>query len=155
MNSLNDYFSHYYFMYYMGILLSKLVPPAIRAHTQCFGKDDCYMAVFGALGLVFLMCWGECKSIKYVRAYFNDFNGPFLVVFLCGMLFYKPEQPNVDGNILCHVFGCIWFGLVNKLKGNPVKVRHWIYGSVGRYPESFVRDVADYLRVSSGDGDKS
>lgn len=62
-NSLNNYFSHYYFMYYMGILLSKLVPPAIRAHTQCFGKDDCYMAVFGALGLVFLMCWCECKSI--------------------------------------------------------------------------------------------
>lgn len=76
----------------------------------------------------------------------------FLVVFLCGMLFYKPEQPNVHGNILFQVCGCIWFGLVNKLKGSPHKVSHWIYGSVGRYPEYFVRDVADYLRVNSRDG---
>lgn len=78
-----------------------------------------------------------------------------LVVFLCGMFFYKPEQPNIDGNILCQVCGCIWFGLFNKLKGSPIKVSHWIYGSIGRYPESFVRDVADYLRVSSGEVKKS
>lgn len=75
------------------------------------------------------------------------------MVFLCGMLFYKPEHPT-DGNILCQVFGCIWLGLANKLKGSPLKVSHWIYGSIGRYPESIVRDVAEYLRVSSGDGDE-
>lgn len=58
-DALNTYFSHYYFVYYMGILLSKIVPPAIRADTQCFGKDECYAAVFGFLGSVFLCCWSK------------------------------------------------------------------------------------------------
>lgn len=59
-DALNTYFSHYYFVYYMGILLSKIVPPAIRADTQCFGKDECYAAVFGFLASIFLCCWSEC-----------------------------------------------------------------------------------------------
>lgn len=57
--ALNTYFSHYYFIYYSGILLSKIVPPAIRADTQCFGKDECYAAVFGFLASIFLCCWSK------------------------------------------------------------------------------------------------
>lgn len=62
-DALNTYFSHYYFMYYMGILLSKIVPPAIRADTQCFGKDECYAAVFGFLASIFLCCWSKFVSV--------------------------------------------------------------------------------------------
>lgn len=56
---LSDYFSHYYFVYYMGIFMSKIIPPMIRAETSCFGKDGCYPAVFGALGSVFMMSWSK------------------------------------------------------------------------------------------------
>lgn len=71
-----------------------------------------------------------------------------IVVFLSGMFFYRAEHVNADGgNILAQVSGCVWHGLVNKLRGSPRKVSHWIYGSVGRYPEAFVRDVAAYLKV--------
>lgn len=58
-NELHRYFSHYYFIYYGGILLGKIVPPSVRGSTQCFGRTDCYAAVFGMLALVFFVCWGE------------------------------------------------------------------------------------------------
>lgn len=56
---LDQYFSHYYFIYTLGIMLAKIIPPEIRAQTQCFGQNECYAAVFGALGTVFLVSWGE------------------------------------------------------------------------------------------------
>lgn len=40
-------------------MLAKIIPPEIRAQTQCFGHSQCYAAVFGALGVVFLVAWGE------------------------------------------------------------------------------------------------
>lgn len=54
---LDQYFSHYYLIYSAGVLLSKIIPPAIRANTQCFGKDECYLAVFGSLSVIFLTAW--------------------------------------------------------------------------------------------------
>lgn len=56
---LDQYFSHYYFIYTLGIMLSKIIPPEIRAQTQCFGKNECYAAVFVVLGTVFLIAWSE------------------------------------------------------------------------------------------------
>lgn len=56
---LDQYFSHYYFIYTLGILLSKIIPPEIRAHTKCFGENGCYAAVFGALAVIFLIAWSE------------------------------------------------------------------------------------------------
>lgn len=57
--NLNQYFSHYYFIYTLGIMLSKIIPPEIRAQSQCFGKKECYAAVFVVLGTVFLIAWSE------------------------------------------------------------------------------------------------
>lgn len=57
-DSLNRYFTHYIILYNLGILLSKIIPPSVRAETQCFGKADCYLAVFGLLGMSFMLCWG-------------------------------------------------------------------------------------------------
>ncbi|XP_055311401.1 peptide transporter family 1-like isoform X2 [Sitodiplosis mosellana] len=54
---LDRYFSHYYFVYTLGILLSKIIPPEIEKRTHCFGKTECYSAVFGSLGVVFLAAW--------------------------------------------------------------------------------------------------
>lgn len=59
---LDQYFSHYYFVYSLGIMLSKVIPPAIRAQTQCFGKHECYAAVFGALATVFVVAWSKLNK---------------------------------------------------------------------------------------------
>lgn len=59
---LDQYFSHYYFIYTLGILLSKIVPPEIRAQTQCFGESECYAAVFGSLAAIFVVAWSECSD---------------------------------------------------------------------------------------------
>lgn len=54
-----EYFSLYYFVYYFGIFLSKLLPPLVRAKTQCFNKNGCYPAVFGTLAFSFLLAWSK------------------------------------------------------------------------------------------------
>lgn len=54
-----EYFSRYYFIYTAGILLSKTVTPSIRGMTKCFGQTTCYFAVFGVLGVIFTLCFGE------------------------------------------------------------------------------------------------
>lgn len=56
---LDQYFSHYYFIYSFGIMLSKFIPPEIRAHSHCFGKNECYTAVFGTLGVTFFGAWSK------------------------------------------------------------------------------------------------
>ncbi|CAD6991603.1 unnamed protein product [Ceratitis capitata] len=70
---LAEYFSLYYFVYYLGILLSKILPPYVRAKTQCLGKSDCYPAVFGTLGLSFAFSWLIFAIVgKYDEAFVND-----------------------------------------------------------------------------------
>lgn len=59
---LDRFFSQYYFIYSTGILCSKIIPPAIRVQTQCFGKNDCYLAVFGSLATIFLAAWSEYST---------------------------------------------------------------------------------------------
>lgn len=54
---LAEYFSLYYFVYYVGIFLSKVLPPMIRANTTCFNKTGCYSAVFGTLAISFFIAW--------------------------------------------------------------------------------------------------
>lgn len=56
---LAEYFSLYYFVYYMGIFLSKILPPMVRANVQCFNKSDCYPAVFGTLASSFFLGWSK------------------------------------------------------------------------------------------------
>lgn len=68
---LSDYFSHYYFVYYLGMFLSKIVPPMIRAETSCYGKDGCYPAVFGVLGSLFMTSWSEFFLLTFLWNFFQ------------------------------------------------------------------------------------
>lgn len=64
---LEGYFSRYYFVYTAGILLSKTVTPSIRGMTKCFGRDNCYLAVFGTLSIIFLLCFGKFEINLRIR----------------------------------------------------------------------------------------
>lgn len=80
---LDQYFSHYYFIYSFGILLSKIIPPEIRAQTQCFGKTDCYTAVFGTLGAFFVIAWCEFPtSISFILHIFIRYQSSLIDLYL-------------------------------------------------------------------------
>lgn len=79
---LDRYFSVYYLVYYVGILLSKVVPPEVRVSVHCFGRQSCYTAVFGMIAVVFLISWSKIyfcykrfysfiKEFLYFRFLFN------------------------------------------------------------------------------------
>lgn len=70
--ALDQYFSHYYFIYTLGILLSKLIPPEVRARTQCFGQDLCYPAVFIMLAGILFIAWGK----YFIKSYIWNLNKP-------------------------------------------------------------------------------
>ncbi|KAL5290817.1 SLC15A1.2 family protein [Megaselia abdita] len=123
---LSDYFSHYYFVYYMGIFLSKIVPPMIRAETSCFGKDGCYPAVFGSLGSIFMMSW---------------------IVFLIGKIYYKDERIS-DENVILKFFGCIKHALSTKMKSCGESKDHWIEYAEGKYSHDFIDDVHTVLKIT-------
>uniref|UniRef100_A0A336M0P8 CSON006749 protein n=1 Tax=Culicoides sonorensis TaxID=179676 RepID=A0A336M0P8_CULSO len=121
---LDQYFSHYYFIYTLGILLSKIFPPEVRSVTTCFQEDVCYTAVFGMLCLVFFASW---------------------FVFLVGLCFYKHETPQ-HNNVLFKVMGCCVHALLNKLKGK-VTTGDCLESAIGKYSDVFVADVRSFLRV--------
>ncbi|XP_055308001.1 peptide transporter family 1-like, partial [Sitodiplosis mosellana] len=127
---LDQYFSHYYFIYTLGIMLAKIIPPEIRAQTQCFGHKECYAAVFGALGTVFLVAW---------------------VVFLLGMFLYKNEEMGESkSNILFQVIGCIYTGIkhkIRKMRNGPSAYCTWIDGALEHYSDNFVREVCAVIKV--------
>ncbi|KAH8295232.1 hypothetical protein KR018_008972 [Drosophila ironensis] len=125
---LSEYFSFYYFVYYFGIFLSKILPPLVRANTQCLDKTDCYPAVFGTLGSSFLVAW---------------------VIFLTGKFWYKPEKLAAD-NILFKFCGCIKTAVVEKWRRSkgPKKSSYWLQNAVGAYDEGFVNDVSRVLRIT-------
>ncbi|XP_017057512.1 peptide transporter family 1 [Drosophila ficusphila] len=125
---LAEYFSFYYFVYYFGIFLSKIVPPLVRANTQCFDKAECYPAVFGTLGTSFLVAW---------------------IIFLAGKYYYKSEKL-ADDNILFKFCGCIKTALVEKWRRRKSLKRssYWLHNAVGAYDEGFVNDVSRVLRIS-------
>ncbi|GAB0097937.1 peptide transporter family 1 [Sergentomyia squamirostris] len=118
-DSLQKYFSHYYFVYTMGVLSSKIITPSIRGLS-----GNCYGMVFGFLGILFLACW---------------------ITFLIGMFFYKKEDVSRQ-NILVQAIGCIWYALWKYIKKENVHA-NWLDSSIGRYSEEFVRDVEAFLRV--------
>ncbi|KAH8406677.1 hypothetical protein KR222_003011 [Zaprionus bogoriensis] len=124
---LAEYFSFYYFVYYFGIFLSKILPPMVRANTQCFDKTTCYPAVFGTLGTSFLMAW---------------------LTFLIGKWFYKPEKLSGD-NILFKFCGCIRTALVSTWRRRKSAKRrtYWLQNAIGDYDADFVSDVSRVLRL--------
>lgn len=140
---LSDYFSHYYFVYYMGIFLSKIVPPTIRAETSCFGRDGCYPAVFGALGSIFLMSWSEFLNPSLqIFKYFS-----FLVVFLIGKIYYKDERIS-DENVILKFFGCVKHALLSRFKGFSERKESWIDYAEGKYSHEFIDDVHTVLKIT-------
>ncbi|KAH8359260.1 hypothetical protein KR093_005346 [Drosophila rubida] len=125
---LAEYFSLYYFVYYFGIFVSKIIPPLVRANTQCFDKTTCYPAVFGTLGSSFMMAW---------------------FIFLVGKCFYKQEKISGD-NILFKFCGCIKTALVGKWRrrNSNKKYGYWLQNALGPYDVDFVTDVSKVLRIS-------
>ncbi|XP_037812068.1 solute carrier family 15 member 2 [Lucilia sericata] len=125
---LAEYFSLYYFVYYVGIFLSKILPPMVRANTTCFNKSGCYPAVFGTLGTSFFVAW---------------------LTFCIGKLYYKEEKLSAE-NILLKFYGCIKHALARKWSKNAdvVKRSYWLHYAVGKYEDSFVNDVAKVLKLA-------
>lgn len=123
---LENYFSHYYFVYYFGIFLSKILPPEIRAEISCFGKDQCYPAVFGTLGAIFFAAW---------------------ITFLMGKIFYRREYP-AQQNILFRFSGCVWRAIVQSTQSNIPSKQYWLDHSVGKYGEEFVEEVKQFLKIA-------
>ncbi|XP_031629999.1 peptide transporter family 1-like [Contarinia nasturtii] len=127
---LDQYFSNYYFIYTLGILVAKIIPPEIRAQTTCFGQNECYTAVFGALGAMFLVAW---------------------IIFMFGMFLYKDEKIGESkSNILFQVIGCFYYGVKHKFrKRHDIRSMHssWTDGAMDKYPEHFVLDLCAALKV--------
>lgn len=71
---LDRYFSHYYFIYTLAIMLSKIVSPEIRSQTHCFGESECYAAVFGSLGATFLFSWSKCLKNNFQMKILHSLN---------------------------------------------------------------------------------
>ncbi|XP_055924089.1 solute carrier family 15 member 1 isoform X2 [Eupeodes corollae] len=117
---LTEYFSLYYFVYYFGIFLSKLLPPMVRATTS-----GSYPVVFGTLASSFLASW---------------------IFFTIGKIFYRPEKFSHE-NILVKTYGCIKVALVNKWKQGSVVKNNWLHHAIGQYEESFVNDVSKVLKI--------
>lgn len=126
--SLDRYFALYYFFYYVGILLGKIIPAYVREEVQlptyCEEPGECYPAVFGVITVVFFISWA---------------------IFLFGLPFYKREYVSGD-NTMLKVLGCICYAAYRRVLGKSKGIP-WIRGSVGKYSELFVNDVAIFLKV--------
>uniref|UniRef100_A0A6M2DX68 Putative h+/oligopeptide symporter n=1 Tax=Xenopsylla cheopis TaxID=163159 RepID=A0A6M2DX68_XENCH len=124
--ALDDYFSHYYFVYTMGVLLSKLAPPAVRARTSCFNMTECYTAVFGLLAGSFLLAWA---------------------VFLFGFGYYRPQTPS-GNNVFAKTLRCMLHAVIENIRGRkPADAQHWLDSAQTRYGRRFVNDVKAFIKV--------
>lgn len=125
---LDRYFAKYYFFYYLGILLGKVLPAYVRKEVDivpyCAVGKDCYPAVFGLTSVVFLISW---------------------LIFLFGLPFYKKEYTFGD-NTMLKVCKIICSAGYRKVTGKS-KGLHWLKSSVGEYSEEFVSDVSIFLKV--------
>lgn len=125
---LDRYFGLYYFFYYVGILLGKILPAYVREEVQistfCDGHGDCYASTFGLIMVVFFISW---------------------IIFLIGLPFYKREYATGD-NTMLKVAGCISYAVYRKVTGKSKGVT-WLKGSIGKYSEEFVNDVSTFLKV--------
>lgn len=127
-SSLDRYFSTYYFFYYTGILMGKLLPPFVRSNVlltpYCQEIGQCYTSVFLLIASVIVLSW---------------------VIFLCGVPSYKRETPTRD-NTMLKTFNCVSYAIYQKMSGKS-KTSNWINAAVGKYSEEFVNDVAIFLKV--------
>lgn len=125
---LDQFFAHYYFYYYLGILLGKIIPSYVRTEVNitgyCEETGECYTAAFGVITIAFFIAW---------------------IIFLFGWPSYRREHVTGD-NTMIKVVGCICFAAYRKIRGKS-KAIAWIRGSVGKYSEEFVNDVAIFLKV--------
>ncbi|CRK94796.1 CLUMA_CG008290, isoform A [Clunio marinus] len=127
-HSLDRYFALYYFCYYVGILLGKIIPAYVRTDVYipnyCEIGEGCYTAVFAVIAVVFLLSW---------------------MVFLSGLPFYAREHVTGD-NTMLRVFNCICYASYRKIFRKS-KETSWIRASIGKYSEEFVNDVSIFLKV--------
>ncbi|XP_070509857.1 solute carrier family 15 member 2-like [Chironomus tepperi] len=127
--SLDCYFSAYYFFYYTGILIGKIVPPYVRTKvlvtTYCIEEGQCYTAVFGVIAFSFLVSW---------------------IIFLCGLSSYKPEYPT-RGNTMINTFNCISYATFKNVCGKSEKQEHWLDRSTDKYTQEFIDDVKTFLKI--------
>jgi dipeptide/tripeptide permease len=125
---LDRYFAQYYFFYYVGILMGKIIPAYVRTEVQitpyCHPDEECYPAVFGLITLVFIVSW---------------------IIFLIGWPLYKREYAT-GNNTMLRTIGCISYAIYRKIIGKSRGI-NWLQGSVGKYPEEFVNDVSTFLKV--------
>lgn len=125
---LDRYFGLYYFFYYFGILLAKILPAYVRTEVRiepyCEEGEDCYPAVFGLTMIVFFISW---------------------IIFLFGWPLYKREYA-AGNNTMIKVGGCIGYAAYKKITGKSTGVS-WLRGSIGKYSEEFVNDVSIFLKV--------
>lgn len=125
---LDKYFALYYFFYYFGILMGKIVPAYVRTEVQvrpfCDRNEECYPAVFGVITIVFLVSW---------------------MIFLFGLPLFKREHA-AGNNTMLQVCGCISYAAYRKVIGKSTGIA-WLRGAVGKYSEEFVNDVSIFLRV--------
>jgi len=126
---LDRYFSAYYFFYYTGILIGKIVPPFVRTKvlvtTYCIEQGQCYTAVFGVIAFSFLVSW---------------------IIFLCGLPSYKPEYPT-RGNTMINTFNCISYAIYKNIRGKSEKKEHWLDKSTEKYTQEFIDDVKTFLKI--------
>lgn len=126
--SLDRYFSAYYFFYYVGILIGKLLPPYVRTTVlitpYCVEKRECYTSVFGLIALTFIISW---------------------IIFLCGLSSYRKETPTHD-NTLLKIFDCVSHAMLKKISGKS-KRRGLLDNAVGKYSEEFVNDVKIFWKI--------
>lgn len=130
-DSLDRYFSAYYFFYYTGILIGKIIPPYVRTRvlvtTYCIEQGQCYTAVFGVIAFSFLVSW---------------------IIFLFGLSFYKKEFPTRD-NTMINTFNCISYATYKNITDRSIEQQkqHWLDKSEGKYSSEFVYDVKTFLKI--------
>lgn len=127
-SSLDRYFSSYYFFYYTGILMGKILPPIMRKNVlltpYCREIGQCYTSVFLLIASVIVLSW---------------------VIFLCGFPSYKKEIPTRN-NTMLKTLNCVCFAIYQKITGKS-KTTKWIDEAIGKYSKEFVTDVSIFLKV--------
>lgn len=163
---LAGYFSLYYFVYYVGICLSKILPPLVRVRVHCFQRNTCYLAVFGVLAGSFFTAWRRATPYSQYILYIDLIQSTLiLVTFSLGKFFFKNEEL-IEDNVLLKFYGCIKFALwkrwtskhtspqLESVSGGTEKQHSniaytWLEYAIGPYDRQFVDKVGQVLKVIS------
>jgi dipeptide/tripeptide permease len=126
--ALDRFFSAYYFFYYAGILMGKILPPYVRTTVlitpYCVQKGECYTSVFGVIVIIFAISW---------------------ILFLGGLKMYRKETPSLD-NTMLKTIDCIAHAVTKKISGK-FKEKQILDHAVGKYSQEFVNDVRVFLKI--------